>query len=335
MATINDVARRAAVSVATVSRVVNRPEIVNPTTRARVVQAIEVLDYRPSQIARSLLLKRSNAVGVAINDFSTDYYGRMVQGVEDVFRRQGIATIVCSTGATAEGERNAVRFLVERQCDALILHLDALRDEDISTMPFGNTPVVFMNRYVGRRPDQSVFLDHRQGGRLAAEYLLSLGHRRFATLTGPQRYYEARQRLEGFQAALLEAGCALPASHVFEGDFLETGGIAAAPHLLALRHQVTAIFIHNDEMAAGFMAEARRAGVEIPADLSVLGYDDIDLARHVHPRLSTIRQPLRGIGQAAGELALAMLQGQRTDLHKKRFDPEIVARDTVRAIPTN
>jgi LacI family transcriptional regulator len=333
MATINDVARQADVSVATVSRVVNRPEIVNPVTRARVIAAITDLDYRPSQIARSLLLKRSNAVGVAINDFSSDYYGRMVQGVEDVFRQQGIATMVCSTAATLEGESRAIRFLTERQCDVLILHLDAMRDADIAVAPFGNTPVVFMNRFVGRQPDRSVFLDHREGGRLAARFLLGNGHRRIATLTGPLHYYEARQRLEGFKAELASAGLPLPDSHIVQGNFLESAGAAAAPQLLALRGEITAVFAHNDEMAAGFMAAARIHGVDVPDELSVLGFDDVDLARHVYPALTTIKQPLRAIGQAAGELGLALLRGHNPDGLQKMFAAEIVVRSTVRALP--
>ncbi len=330
MATITDVAKRADVSVATVSRVVNRPEIVNAATRARVARAIEELSYRPSQIARSLLLKRSNAVGVVINEFSSDYYGRMVQGVEDIFRQQGIATIVCSTGATIDGERDAIRFLCERQCDVLIMHLDAMRDDDILNGVIGTTPVVFMNRNVDAQPDRSVYLDHRQGGRLAARYLLSKGHTRIATLTGPLDYYEARHRLEGFKTELAEAGHPIPDDFIIEGDFLEESGALFAPTLLALVDRVTAIFFQNDDMAAGFMPVARRAGVDIPAHLSIIGFDDVDLARHVYPRLSTIRQPLRRIGQAAGQVALSLLQGRDPGGIQRAFEPEIVERDTVR-----
>lgn len=332
MATINDVSKLAKVSLATVSRVVNQPEIVNPKTRARVLQAIEELNYRPNIIARSLLAKRTFAVGVIVNNF-TSYYGAMVQGVEREIRRHGLTTIVCSSAETAEGERQAINFLRERQCDAAVYHLEFMPDDEIVSQCLRTGTFVLMNRHIPTLTKNCVYVDNVRGGVMAARYLYERGHRKIATITGPFSYPEVRDRLNGFRDELARLGAPLAASLVFEGGFSRESGYRLASRVFDRLGEVTAVFCHSDDIALGLMEAARQLDVAVPDYLSVLGYDDMEFAEYVTPRLTTIRQPLGDIGGAAGLLAKTLLDKDADASEVGRvFDPVLVERESVASI---
>lgn len=330
MATITQVAERANVSIATVSRAFNKPNLVDVKTRARIMDAVKELGYRPNQVARGLASRSSRTIGVIVNRFASSYYGRMLEGAERELRTVDYKTIAESSGEAAEGERAAWESLLDRQCEVVIVHSDALEDDELLQLAHKYPSSVFMNRRLDGVLDRCVHLDNVRGGALAADYLMGKGHRSFACITGPLNYYEARDRLTGFQEGLAANGIELKPENVREGTFLEVDGYTCMLDLLDHGTGFSAIFCQSDEMAAGAMEACRERGVKVPEDLSMIGFDDLDVARYLTPKLTTIRQPLWDIGAAAGKLAYALATGQKpsSDIQTV-FLAEVVERASV------
>ena len=329
MATIREVSRLAGVSTATVSRVLNGTSRVAPPTRERVLEAIATLDFKPNTFARGLATNRSGGIGITVNEVSSPYFGAFIQGVERVVRAKGIHLMVSSGYADAALERASVDFLLERRCDGLVVQADALPDEAlIDLVQHGDAPVVVFGRSIAEIADACVVLDNELGGTLATAYLLRHGHRHIGHVTGPLAYADARDRLIGYRRALEAAGIAYDERYVVESTFLEEGGAVAAGRLLERAPELSAIFLANDQMAAGAMRALRERGLRIPDDVSVVGYDDVFLARYLTPTLTTVRQPLVEMGRAAADLLLARLDGDRREV-VHRFEPELVERQSV------
>lgn len=327
MVTMADVARHAGVSKATVSRALNQPEVVDRETRAIVRAAIVQLDYRPNEIARGLASRSSKTVGVVIKRFDSLYYGALLDGAEKAIAAQGFKMLAESTRERAEGEREAWSSLLERQCEAVIVQCGCLDDDELSDWMRERPKSVLMNRYLAAFEDRCIHLDNRRGGALAATYLHGKGHRNIAMVTGPSNFYEVRDRTEGFTEALRDRGIT---PTVIESDFLVQGGYDAVIPLLESDPSITGIFFQNDEMAAGAVEACRERGIIVPDDLSMIGFDDIPVARHLVPKLTTIRQPLRDIGAAAGNLAHALATGVTdTSGIQRVFEAEIVERASV------
>ncbi|GHB42977.1 transcriptional regulator [Pseudovibrio japonicus] len=331
MATIAQVALFAGVSTATVSRALNKPDVVDEKTKAKVREAVDALGYRPNQVARGLASRSSRTVGVVINRFDSAYYGQMMQGAEKGLRSVGYKTIAESTCEHADGERAAWNSLLDRQCEAIILHADALSDDELRELYKARRNTVLMNRYHPDFADRCVYLDNIKGGQLAGEYLLSKGHRSIATITGPSSYYEARDRLTGLRQSLANAGIELDPALVEEGNFRDDMGFTCMNRLIDSGKTLSAVFCQSDEMAAGALDACRQRGVRVPEDISVLGFDGLDLAYHLTPKLTTVRQPLREIGEAAGLLAYAVATKSTDHSDIKRiFAAEVVERSSVR-----
>ncbi|TVR92264.1 MAG: LacI family transcriptional regulator [Trueperaceae bacterium] len=329
MATIREVSRLAGVSIATVSRVLNGASTVAHPTRERVLAAIATLGFKPNAFARGLATNRSGGIGVTVNEISSPYFGAFIRGVEQVVRAEGIHMMVSSGYATAALERASVDFLLERRCDGLIVQSDALDDEALIELARdGDTPVVVFGRSVAEIGSSCVVLDNELGGSLATEHLLRHGHRHIGHIAGPLSYADARDRLMGYRRALVAAGIAFDDRYVVESTFLEEGGAEAAAHLLERAPDLTAIFVANDQMAAGAMRTLRETGHAVPDDISIIGYDDVFLARYLTPTLTTVRQPLVEMGRAAADLLLERLDGERREV-VHRFDPELVERQSV------
>ncbi len=330
-ATIRDVSRLAGVSMSTVSRVLNGTVPVAAATRERVLQAVEQLSYRPNAFARSLVTNRSGGIGVIVNEMTSPYYGVMVRGVEQVLEPAGMHMLVVSGKASLERERQALQLLKSRRVDALVLHVEALPDEEILELMQGELPVVLVARRLAEAGNHSLSIDNEYGGRLATQHLISHGHRRIAHLTGPLSFPDSRARLLGYRQALADAGIAYDEALTIESDWLEEGGYHATQRLLNRGAGITAIFAGNDQMAAGVLQALRDAGRSIPDDISVVGFDDVLFARYLYPSLTTVRQPLLEMGAAAARLALAALSDEEVEVRNK-FEPELVARQSVRSI---
>ena len=331
MPTIREVSRRAKVSASTVSRVLNGTAPVAEETRKRVLDAVAELSYRPNAFARSLATNRSGGIGVSVNDLGSPYYGAMLKGIEAEVEAAGMHMVVSSGHADRLKERKAVEFLLERRPDALIVHLEATPDLELLDLMNSPIPVVLIGRHLADVTDRCVFLDNESGGRSATRYLIDSGHTRIAHIAGPLSFPDSRDRLQGYRRALESAGIDYDERLVVEADFLEEGGYQAVKRLLARETPFTAIFSANDQMAAGAFQALREAGLSVPHDVSVMGYDDVILARYLSPGLTTIRQPLAAMGRAAARIALDLLAGKGTEVNRK-FEPQLVTRESVRRV---
>lgn len=329
MPTIREVSRRAKVSASTVSRVLNGTVPVAEETRRRVLQAIEELDYRPNAFARSLATNRSGGIGVSVNDLGSPFYGAMIKGVEAEVEEAGMHLLVASGHVDAAREREALEFLADRRCDALVVHLESMSDAEVLSFMDRGVPLILMGRYLADAEDRCVWLDNERGGELATEHLLATGHERIAHLAGPLYYPDARSRLHGYRRALERAGGVYDERYVVEADFHEQGGYDATLRLLARGVAFDAIVSANDQMAAGSLQALRENGFSVPDDVSVIGFDDVLFARYLTPTLTTVRQPLEEMGRAAARIALAVLDGKETEV-RRRFDPTLVVRESVR-----
>ena len=333
MVTINDVSRRAGVSIATVSRVINKPEVVDSKTRELVIDAIARLGYRPNQVARGLASRSSRTIGVVVNNFSTTYYGRMLDGVDRALSPLGYKTIAESSREASQGEREAWLSLLDRQCEAVVVHSDNLEDDELAMLLDRHPTCVLMNRFLKSHPDRSIYLDNVRGGSLAAEHLLKHGHREIAMISGPSTFYEANDRASGFAETLRKDGVELAPELTVDCNFLERSGREAMAQLLNAGRKFTALFCHSDEIAAGALDTCRQHGIDVPGDLSIIGFDDMDVARHLTPKLTTIRQPLTEIGEAAGLLAHAFAtQSNPEKPITKVFVAELVERASVATV---
>ncbi|MFF1612583.1 LacI family DNA-binding transcriptional regulator [Amycolatopsis sp. NPDC058278] len=307
--TIAEVARRARVSKTTVSRVLNNKADVDAATAIRVREVIAATGYIPSAGAVGLARGVTRTVGMLVPGLTWPWMGEVLQGVADVVESKGYGLLLSTANRGADSLGEFSRQVSAKAFDGLLLveppdavrHLRVLHDSGL--------PVVVIDDR-GRRPSfPSVGTDNRQGGASAARHLLDIGRTRLATVTGPRDFGCTADRLNGFNEVVLDAGLTLDPRLIIEGDFTSESGEAAILQLLETGPAFDAVFAHNDLTAAGVLAGLRKSGRAVPGDVAVVGFDDIPLAAHTQPPLTTIRQPLRQMGETAAGLLLDRLAG--------------------------
>ena len=327
MPTIKEVSKHANVSVATVSRVLNGNKWVSEATKSKVLAAMEELGYRPNSFAKALATNRSNTIGMIVGELC-GFYGDMMHAAESQVRARGKHLIITSGHDTAETEKDAINFLMERQVDALLLHVDALTDDDlIKLMESTDIPVILINRFVPEMAEHCISLDNEMGGYLATQHLIELGHKAIACITGPLFKADARARLTGYRLALEQAGLIFNEALVIESDFKENGGQAAVDKLRRRDQPFTAVVAQNDHMAIGAMNALKQLGIEIGADVSVVGYDNMIMSRYTAPSLTTVNIPVAQFGQQAAELALNRIEAKDQPV-TRHFKPELIVRSS-------
>jgi len=298
-ATIADVATRAGVSTATVSRVLAGVGRARPETQARVLEAARALDYRPSEVARSLKRRSTQTLGLIITDIENPYFPQLVRAVEDAARASGYSVLLCNAADDPEREASYLELLADRRVDGLIIAASSLGERHAEWLSSPPIPVVLVNTAAPDVGLPAITSDNELGGRMATEHLLGLGHRRFGYLMPPPRNVDAPERLAGVRSALAAAGCPPGALTVAAADALVGGGERAANDLLDRAPGTTAILAYNDLMAIGALRALRRRGRRVPADVSVVGFDDVALAAYVDPPLTTISQRTDEMGRRA------------------------------------
>lgn len=328
MANIYEVAELAGVSLATVSRVINPGAKVSEPTRQKVLAAMEQLGYKPNSIAQSLATRCSNAVGVLVSELHGPFFGAMLSAIEKTLKAAGKFVLVAAGHNDESQERDAIRFLASRNCDALIVHVEALSDKFLAEHDHEKMPLVVMNRKVRGLADRCFSLNNELGGYLAAQCLLKLKHRRIAYISGPLDWVDARQRLIGHKRALEEAGVKFDERLLHEGDYHETGGQDALNALFATGLPFSAVICANDRMAAGAMAAAHERGLELPRQLSIVGFDDAPIARYVYPKLTTIHYPIADMADMAARWVLKNVYEQDLLEVQQAFEPRLVWRDS-------
>lgn len=334
MATIYEVSELAGVSLATVSRVMNNSGRVSEATREKVLAAMAELDYRPNAMAQSLASNRSNCVGVLVSEMHGPIFGAMLSAIEEELREAGKFAIFAAGHSDAEKEQEGIRFLTSRNCDALILHVEALPSEFFLEQMDQMLPFVLLNRDAEGLEDHCISLDNELGGYLATRSLLELGHRQIGYISGPLQWADAIARLEGHRRALAEFGVEMDERLLVEGDYKETTGGRAARELLERSLPISAIVCANDEMAAGAMDAVRASGRSIPDDISIVGFDNVRWARFLFPKLTTVEYPVGEMSRMAAHWVLKNVYGQRALSISHVFKPRLIERDSTTAADT-
>jgi LacI family repressor for deo operon, udp, cdd, tsx, nupC, and nupG len=304
---IVDVARLAGVSTATVSRVLSNPEIVSAETRRLVEEAIRQTGYRLNQAARNLRIRRTGGVVALVPNLSNPFFSQILAGMAAVLAPAGYNLLVADT--RAEGGRSILTYAEPSRADGLIVLDGTLPAEGLT----GRLPLVLACEWIPGIAAPRVKIDNREAAMMAVDHLIELGHRRVAHVAGPRRNVLSEARLAGTERALAAHG--LPAPIVLPGDFsLESGRRAGAAWLaLPPAERPTAVFLASDAMACGFIGEVQHHGVMVPRDVSVMGFDDIELVSHMTPALSTIRQPREALGRKAAQRLLDRIEGDDRD----------------------
>lgn len=294
MATIKDVARLAGVGLGTASRVISGKGSVSPATLEKVRKAIEELDFRPSHAARTLLSGNSQMIGVYIPYLSGTFYTPILQSIYTALRAAGLNMVVAFGVGEGDARQQAIEgmnFLIERGSDGLIVMTNSLEEEDFAALGPFQARVVVINHEFASIAEQCFTVDHEAGGRLAARTLLAQQHRKIAVIAGRAAAADNQARIAGFMAELEAAGIAPASVWMEDGDFSPEGGWACAERLLKSGYEFTALFCANDEMAVGALSCFQQAGVAVPQQVSVLGYDDTHSAEFTAPRLTSVHIP--------------------------------------------
>jgi LacI family transcriptional regulator len=315
MITIKDVAREANVSVATVSRVFNNSAVVSEGTRQVVREVAERLNYWPNGAARSLITNCTQAIGVMLPDLFGEFYSEILRGMDMTARKPGLHLLVSSSHADAD-ELVAGLRATRGRIDGLIVMAPDLDAGPAIRALATHLPLVLIDPGKGFEACDTVGIANQAGASAIVRHLIGLGHRQVATITGPVRNADARQRLDGYRAALRAAGIERAAGYEVPGDFTEPSGYAAGARLLALEPRPTAVFAANDYMAIGVMGALSDARVRVPEDIAVVGFDDIAMARYLNPPLTTVHVDAYRLGERAVEMLLEQ-PGSRPGRHPR------------------
>ncbi|NLG84894.1 MAG: LacI family transcriptional regulator [Firmicutes bacterium] len=327
--TIRDVAKLAGVSRSTVSRVINAKGEVDPQTAAKVWQAVKELEYHPNTSARALVRQRTDTIGLMLPDVTNPFYEKIIKGIEATTNAAGFNLTFYNTYEDLAGRRRMILSAIEGgKVDGLIIVGSHLGDKStLLEMIARGLPISLIERSFSDPSIPCVVSDNKTGARLAVEHLLSLGHRRIGFITGNLHYQTAIERLEGYKETLSQHGIPIEDELIAFGDFEHKSGYEAMRQLLALPMPPTAVFASNDMMAIGAIQAIGEAGLSVPNDVAVVGYDDITFASMVHPQLTTIRQPLYEMGALAAQGLIERLKnGLETEPFKKFLPVELVVR---------
>ncbi len=304
--TIREVARAAGVSITTVSRVFNQGHLVKNETRKRVMEHADRLQYVPNTAARNLIVRRKNILGVIVPFPHSEYFIEMLAGMDEVAQRYGFLLMITGSHHRSEDMRVAYGSM-KGQVDGFLVVAPNAPVETWQDVVPPEVPSVFLNSPDLGRRYRSVRLMNREGGFRATQHLIGLGHERIAVIAGPDVNSESQERLDGYRAALLEAGIMPDPALLFKGNFMRDTGAEAAQAILALCERPTAIFAFNDLMAIGAMSVLNHRGVRVPEDIALMGFDDIPMAQYVQPTLSTVSVPIRSMGARAVEYLVRLL----------------------------
>mgnify|MGYP005989673435 CR=1 FL=1 len=330
MATIYEVSELAGVSLATVSRVMNNNAKVSEKTRTKVLQAMDELGYRPNSIAQSLASNRTNSVGVLVSELHGGFFGFIMDGIENELRLAN-KHIIITTGHSDEAqEKSAIEFLISRKCDALILLTDSVPDDYLVSIS-KTIPTVLVNRKVDEIAQNCISLNNEHGGYLATKALINKGHTNIAYIAGPDWKDDSHDRLVGHQRALKEHNLPYQTELFFQGDFNEGSGFDGFNELHAAPTKFTAIACGNDEMASGAMKAARKQGLTLPTDLSIVGFDNNMFASYLYPELTTIDNSAYLMGKMATDIILKNVYKQDDIAIQNVFEPKLITRNSIAA----
>jgi LacI family transcriptional regulator len=331
--TIQDVAEYSGVSTATISRCLNEPERVSSATRDKVQAAIDALGYAPNFSAKTLAAKKSGTVGAIIPTMENAIFARGLQAFQEELGRHGYTLLVASSAYRQDLEAEQIRNLAARGADALMLIGHDHLPQSYAFLGQRHLPYVNAWTYNPDNPSASVGFDNRAAMKALAEKVITLGHRRIGVISAPTETNDrARERVQGIMAAMQEAGLQTDGPNVVNVDYSIGNGARAFEELMRAATPPTAVICGNDVLAVGALDAAKQLGIRVPEDVSITGFDDIELAQISQPRLTTVHVPHRQMGRQAAQLLIAMLKGE-SDTQKICLDTWIVERETLGPVP--
>lgn len=332
ISTITDVAKKAGVSTTTVSHVINKTRYVSKELVDRVNAVIEELNYQPSSLARSLRTRSSGTIGIVIPDNTNPFFAEVVRGIEGFCYEQGYSVFLCNSDGRPDKEYHYLQLLIEKNVDGLVLVSSGDDQDSQELLAKAETPCVIIDREVELVRADSVLIDNHLGGYMATTHLVELGHRSIGCITGPSQVTPSWQRRQGYTQALVDNGIEVDESLVIPGDFKSASGYDGLFHLMKRKSVPTAVFVCNDIMAIGAMAAAREMAIDVPEELSIVGFDNIALASWVVPQLTTIAQPKRELGETGAELLLKRIKKENSQNSAIVLRPNLVVRQSTAAV---
>ncbi|WP_166423654.1 LacI family DNA-binding transcriptional regulator [Paraglaciecola sp. 20A4] len=307
MATIKDVAKLAGVSPATVSRVLSATVVVSPKTKMRIEKAIAELDFRPNAHARALVSKSTHTIGVVISQLADPFFAQMASSIEDVARKRKFKVLVSTGSLDAQKELMAIKSLQAQRCEAMVVNSKALADDVLVELAQRIPGFVLINKLIPEISERCVWFDNIGGGKVMADYIASLGHSNIVVISTKERVYDATHRLTGIRQSLTEHDITLPDDHIAHGSPDYAGGRKAIESLINQGIKFSAVLCYNDAMATGVISALTDLGRHIPDDVSIVGFDDVLLAKYCMPKLTTVKYPIDIMARKATELALSLI----------------------------
>ncbi|PJE80901.1 HTH-type transcriptional regulator GalR [invertebrate metagenome] len=333
MVNIKDVARKAGVSISTVSRVINNSATVSERKQKAVRQAMTTLQYKTNLFAKALVCNKSNTIGLLVGELADPFFGLLMQGVEHIAKKHGKQLIVSAGHHDAEQEKQAILSLIDHRCDALVIHAKALSDQSLKTCLSEQPSGVVINHCIPDMPARCISIDNNKAACSAVQYLLKYGHTHIAYVERNDAIEDQASRKQGYTDALVQNNISYDPSLIVTDKPDEEGGFRAVETLLQQTDHFSAIFTYNDMMAAGCISALRHHGLRIPEDVSIIGFDDVLLARFLRPTLTTVHYPIKEMAIAAATQALK-LSGENIDFTPICSHPTtLVERQTVLPIP--
>lgn len=323
---IKDIARLVGVSHSTVSRALRSSPVVNPDTAGRIRKVAEQQGYHASLIGRSLVMRRSMTVGCVPTDIADPFVGEVVNGIEEVANQQGYAVFLASSHADPQKELDVVRTFRERRVDGVIVPASRVGSLYLPHLAELRIPIVLVNNQHPGSFTHSVSIDNVSAARRITSHLLKLGHQRIAYIGNRSGSQADTDRLSGYRTELRKARLPFRSELIMHADATPEGGRSAMQRLFA-RGRPTAVFCYDDLTALGALAAALSAGVSVPGELSVTGFDDLFIASYTAPPLTTVRQPMKEMGRKAAEILLALIRGEAAE-KKVKFQGALVVRES-------
>lgn len=327
--TIEMVAELAGVSLSTVSRILNGTAVVSEAKKQAVDQAIAQLEFVPNPMARSLAGGKSHSIGVITRAIDSPFYGAALRGIEETLDPAGYSALFVSGHFDVNIEKRCFDLLRGRRVDGIILLTGNLPDSNLKSYA-KSLPLVVTGRTLKAKGLVSLDFDNFEGGRLATEHLIKLGHQKIAVITGESSHKDSMERLRGHCAALEAANLKFDPRLVIAGDYLELGGVRAIEELFAKKLSFTGIFALNDQMAAGAALALHRLGKHIPKDYSLVGFDDLPQSVYASPPLTTVRQPAYELGQLAAKSMIKLLRGESPSVSPP--GPALIVRESTQTL---
>ncbi|MCK9221462.1 MAG: LacI family transcriptional regulator [Limnochordia bacterium] len=307
MTTIKDIAKIAGVSPATVSRALGGYGYVKDSTRRRIQEVADQLGYHPNALARSMVTRSTQTIGLIISDIANPFFPEVVRGIEDTAHQKGFTVILCNSDEDSEKERTYIDVLMAKRVDGLIIASTAANAQHLLQLKERNLPLVLLDRSFGEGNVDTVKVDNTLGAFQAVNHLIELGHRRIGIITGPDRIPTARERLAGYEHALKQHSIHLEPRFIVKGDFKEEDAYMGVKYLMDLERPPTALFTANNRTTTGALTAIWELGLHIPDELSVIAFDDLPWMQLLQPQLSVIQQPTYELGVTAAELLFKRL----------------------------